>query len=171
MKKTIILLLISALFFSLSPLTFAAKSSEDIGKFLEEANNYVSEISTYTDYWNNAKVKYEFPLYDFDGYISSYLFTVKEKGDDKGYIIISNTEEPKILESTREGSHPYGNVKAKEKALYVGPTMYYVELEEPDTYFDVRSKKNIEKKNLKGKGTLNAGSEENKELMKLVNRY
>ncbi|HHW38507.1 MAG TPA: hypothetical protein GXX18_14935 [Bacillales bacterium] len=156
--KKIIILLVSMFLFTSSPLVFAEKSINIDKTVIDEVNTYISIISQNTENWENAKAKYEFPLYDFDGNITSFLFTVEEKGEDKGYIIISNTSQPEVLESTREGSHPYINKKKnEEKAVYVGPTMHYVEQEDNASYLDLRSEKVINKRSLKSKGSLSKG--------------
>lgn len=122
------------------------------------AENYVLKAGeNFSPEWNRAKVKFEFPLYDFDENITSYLFTVIDHDNkERGYIIVSASENPVVIESTREGVHPYNNYKisSKDRAIYVGPTMHYIKQDKPDSYLDIRENKKIEKANLKSKGPL-----------------
>lgn len=180
MKKTIkksMALGILALSLSITPISAFAEQTQDKQtnvsasstqtisskqKATRAVENYVNVVAenSYPD-WKNSKIKYEFELYDFDGNITSHLFVVKgEDGLEKGYIIVSAGEEPVVLESTREGTHPYINYKRSEKdtAIYVGPVMQYVKKENStDIFLDVREGHEIKKNNLKGKGPLSDG--------------
>lgn len=117
------------------------------------AARYVGIVQSNTSHWKNATIKFEFPLYDFDGYVTAYLFSVKSNGKDSGYLIISANEKPIVLESAREGIHPYHKLSIQDQAIYVGATMYYIK-HSSDQYYDIREGNVISRNDLKSKGTI-----------------
>ena len=119
MKKMIILLSIIILVFTIiGPTVFAQAKTPLSGNTLDVVNqeeafsaasNYVKVVSnnSYSN-WKKAKLDKGFPLFDFDGNVTSYLFSVKVNGKATGYVIVSAFgKKPEILESTRDGNHPY----------------------------------------------------------------
>jgi hypothetical protein len=90
-------------------------------KVTKVAQNYIDIIAQNAERkWRDSTLKFEFPLYDFDGQVTSYLFTVQdENGNDTGYLVVSNSPKPVVLESTREGTHPYSGKKIKMKKQFM----------------------------------------------------
>ncbi|MFC5775517.1 C39 family peptidase [Ectobacillus antri] len=109
------------------------------------AMDYLITVSQNSfDGWKNASLEKGKKLYDFDGNLTSYLFQVKNQGKDQGYIIISAIPEiPGVLESTREGSNPYVDVKESD-SIYVGPVLHFSKVD--NEYAMSLSNKKVEKK-------------------------
>lgn len=137
-----------------------AKAKEKINETdlvnLEEAEqiatNYIKIVSdnSYPD-WKTASIEPAEELYDFDGNLTSYLFQVRSKGVDQGYVIVSASNFiPGVLESTREGSNPYKDGITESK-IYVGPLMHYIKYS-ADELIDLKNNKKLKKNALKSKG-------------------
>lgn len=121
-------------------------------KAMQAAARYVGIVQANTKDWHNSKMNFEFPLFDFDGNVSSYLFSVKSEGASSGYLIVSADNSPVVLEAAREGNHPFVNSTGGQP-IYVGATMYYVKLNSSQ-FLDIRQGKTITTNDLKSKGTL-----------------
>ncbi|MBW5445819.1 hypothetical protein GE107_07065 [Cohnella sp. CFH 77786] len=124
-------------------------------KALNAAQNYVSIVSQNGSYspWLNTNITYQFPLFDFEDDVTSFLFDVDNDVGDAGYLVVSADDSPVVIEATREGNSPYLNKSKNEKAVYVGPTQYYIK-KSNDVYYDIRKKTEENKSNFKSKGTL-----------------
>ncbi|MEC0211372.1 C39 family peptidase [Paenibacillus ehimensis] len=120
--------------------------------------------------WKGSSLSFEETLYDFDDKITSYLYTVKDETSksDEGYIIVSAGNDPIVLESTREGSHPYKGKKAEsERPVYVGGLLHFVKVDGDKnskalsdtevTIKDLRNNNTLKKSELKSKGLLSEG--------------
>ncbi|GIP30798.1 C39 family peptidase [Paenibacillus sp. J2TS4] len=130
------------------------------------AAHYVGIVEANTDDWHDSKVNFEFPLFDFDGNVTAYLFSVTVGGTDSGYLIVSAENDPVVLESAREGSHPYFKFLNEGQPIYVGATMYYIKRNTSE-FIDIRQGKIITSSDFKSKGTLQGKSfNENMDLSK-----
>ncbi|MGG1263889.1 C39 family peptidase [Brevibacillus laterosporus] len=134
---------------------------------LEKAKNavikYVETVAENSyENWKDAKLGDTSDLYDFDGNLTAYLFPVIVNGEDSGYVIYGvNEGNGGILESTREGEHPYSGVNESER-IYVGPLMHYKKIDSGE-FEDLHSKKVIQEEDLLSEGPLSQ-SEINKRL-------
>ncbi|MGX1826778.1 C39 family peptidase [Paenibacillus taichungensis] len=147
----VLLMLMPVAAFADSPSDSAIPTST-YHKAIEAAASYVGIVQANTEDWKNTKISYDFPLFDFDGNVTAYLFSVKLEASNSGYLIVSADNNPVVLESAREGDHPY--FKANEgQPIYVGATMYYVKLNSSE-FIDIREGKTITSNDLKSKGTL-----------------
>ncbi|MGO4276226.1 hypothetical protein AB4Z22_41445, partial [Paenibacillus sp. TAF58] len=119
------------------------------------AQKYVNVVSQNGfEPWKTVDITYQFPMFDFEDDVTSFLFDVNSATGDAGYIVVSADDSPVVIEASREGGSPYSKAEKNEKALYVGPTQYYIKKND-DTYYDIREKVTKNKKNLKSNGSLN----------------
>ncbi len=165
MKKLVSLLFLLLLFLTVPSMSLAAEKFIPAPKAQESADAYVDLVSENSfEGWKGATLQKPIKLYDFDNNLTSYLFQViNALGDDQGYIIVSAIPEfPGVLESTREGSNPYKDVK-NGKGIYVAPLSYYENVEDTNKtegttanlkVKDLNKQKIVEKKSLKNKGLL-----------------
>lgn len=117
---------------------------------------YVATESSYGSYkpWSSVKISYQNPLFDFDDNLTAFIFDIKNDAGDAGYLIVNADDNPVVIEAAREGKGPYTQKSNMEKAIYVGPTQYYLK-ENDTTYFDLRTKTEKNKSDFKTKGSLN----------------
>ncbi|WP_020619049.1 C39 family peptidase [Paenibacillus daejeonensis] len=167
MKKKWMLLFLVWLI-AITPITAYAEVTENskiefsqYDKAVEVAAQYVQVVQNNTEDWPHAQVNYEFPLFDFNERMTAHLFSVSSLGVDSGYLIVSVDDNPVVLESTREGSHPYSK-SSENLHYYVGATMHYSQVDK-EHIIDHRQGKVINSNELKGSGTLQ-GMETNKSL-------
>ncbi|AJS57309.1 C39 family peptidase [Paenibacillus sp. IHBB 10380] len=148
MKKFILTLVLSAMMV-ITPLSAFADDSQtdsttETSSVYEQAadvaSKYIDTISLNTPDWQNSSLTFKYPLVDFNGQLTSFLFAVNSEDYAAGYIIVS-ADNPTVLESTREGEDPYRDlVGSEEQAVYIGATQYYIKKDE-STYYDVRQEK------------------------------
>ncbi|MCD1261371.1 C39 family peptidase [Paenibacillus athensensis] len=119
------------------------------------AEKYVNVVSQNGfEAWQSASITYQFPLFDFEDEITSFLFDITNAAGAAGYVVVSAEDSPVVIESAREGVSPYVSIQKNEKALYVGPTQYFIKKRD-DTYYDIREHASKNKTNLKSNGSLN----------------
>ncbi|QDX93985.1 hypothetical protein EEL30_17820 [Brevibacillus laterosporus] len=103
--------------------------------------------------WKDAELEDTSDLYDFDGNLTTYLFPVTANGEESGYVIYGvNEGNDGILESTREGEHPYSGVDESER-IYVGSLMHYKKIDSGE-FEDLHSKQLIQEEDLQSEGPL-----------------
>ncbi|WP_102027885.1 C39 family peptidase [Salirhabdus sp. Marseille-P4669] len=160
MRRSLVSLLSVIILTSSFNLNIFAKTNDNLIEMKEvevEAYEYIQKVSDeFWEDWKGANLGKGLTLYDFEGNITAYLFPVQVDDNKKGYVIFSaNKMLPGLIESAREGGHPYENVNGK--LIYVGPLMYFSKKNFSDSkIFDIRMSKNIDKVKLKSKGPLSS---------------
>jgi hypothetical protein len=155
MKKIVSFLLFSLIIFTLGN-TFNAQVAEykpiKISEVKTETEKFLKQVQDSSEEWKTGELSNHENLYDFDGNLVAYLFPIKSEGNDQGYVISSaNPDFPGVIESTREGQHPYQSI-VKGKLIYVGPLMYYVK--NGSEFVDIKTNQTYSLKEFKSKGPL-----------------
>lgn len=132
MKKLGKILLVSSLL--ISPVTTMNIHAEEIvnqdeksnEKAFTVANSYFQTVNNNTESnWNEGKLLFDRDLYNTQGEKVAYLFQVQQAERKQGYVIVGVVGGTyKVLESAREGEHPYQGVN-KDESIYLGPLSYY----------------------------------------------
>ncbi|QWI47049.1 hypothetical protein [Bacillus mycoides] len=132
MKKLGKVLLLSSLL--MSPVTtmnihaaeIVKQDDKSYEKAFATANSYFQTVISNTQSnWKEGKLLFDRDLYNTKGEKVAYLFQVQQAERKQGYVIVGvvgNTY--KVLESAREGEHPYQGVN-KDESIYLGPLSYY----------------------------------------------
>ncbi|MGX5575527.1 hypothetical protein ACWKTS_30100 [Bacillus toyonensis] len=99
------------------------KSNE---KAFTVANSYLQTVNNNTESnWNEVKLFFDRDLYNAQGEKIAYLFQVQQAERKQGYVIVGVVGGTyKVLESAREGTHPYQGVN-KDESIYLGPLSYF----------------------------------------------
>ncbi|PEK06544.1 hypothetical protein [Bacillus toyonensis] len=99
------------------------KSNE---KTFTVANSYFQTVINNTESnWNVGKLLFDRDLYNAQGEKRAYLFQVQQAERKQGYVIVGVVDGTyKVLESAREGTHPYQGVY-KDESIYLGLLSYY----------------------------------------------
>lgn len=153
MKKIVSILLFSLLVFTLGNVINAAEYKPiKVSEVKNETEKFLKQVQDSSVEWEKGELNNHENLYDFDGNLVAYLFPVKSEGKDQGYIISSaNPDFPGVIESAREGQHPYQSIE-KGKLIYVGPLMYYVK--NGNEFIDIKTNQTYSFKDFKSKGPL-----------------
>lgn len=132
MKEIGKILLVSSLL--ISPVTTMNIHAEEIvnqdeksnEKAFTVANSYFQTVNNNTESnWNEGKLLFDRDLYNTQGEKVAYLFQVQQAERKQGYVIVGVVGGTyKVLESAREGEHPYQGVN-KDESIYLGPLSYY----------------------------------------------
>ncbi|PEM41106.1 hypothetical protein [Bacillus toyonensis] len=132
MKKLGKILLVSSLL--ISPVTTMNIHAEEIVNQDEKSNekaftvaiSYFQTVNNNTESnWNEGKLLFDRDLYNTQGEKVAYLFQVQQAERKQGYVIVGVVGGTyKVLESAREGEHPYQGVN-KDESIYLGPLSYY----------------------------------------------
>ncbi|MDA2385734.1 hypothetical protein PDN41_29380 [Bacillus cereus] len=147
MKNLGKVLLVSSLL--MSPVTTINIHAEEIVKqddksyenALTVANSYFQTvISNTTSNWNKGELLFDRKLYNTQGEKVAYLFQVQQAERKQGYLIVGVVGGTyKVLESSREGEHPYQNVN-KDESIYLGPLSYYKKITSSNEVQNITSK-------------------------------
>ncbi|MDO3676030.1 C39 family peptidase [Paenibacillus ehimensis] len=162
LKKPLLSILSLALLISVSPVAGAEQSDvlpEATAK--ADAANFVKISKSFYPNWKdkgNLSVKKEQDLFDFDGNLNAYLFSVTDDAGKKhGYIIESAiANHPGMLEAATDGESPFAKTKPGN-GIYVGVASYF-EKADADSFLALNLKgkqDKIEKKSLQSSGSFN----------------
>ncbi|AFQ19746.1 hypothetical protein P9133_01850 [Bacillus thuringiensis] len=105
------------------------------------ANSYFQTVISNTEsHWNEGKLLFDRELYNTQGDKVAYLFKVQQAEQKQGYLIVGIVGGTyKVLESAREGEHPYQNVN-KDESIYLGPLSYYKKITGSNEVQNITSK-------------------------------
>ncbi|WP_205729927.1 hypothetical protein, partial [Bacillus thuringiensis] len=108
---------------------------------LTAANSYFQTvISNTTSNWDKGELLFDRKLYNTQGEEVAYLFQVQQAERKQGYLIIGVVGGTyKVLESSREGEHPYQNVN-KDESIYLGPLSYYKKISSSNEVQNITTK-------------------------------
>ncbi|PFT30398.1 hypothetical protein [Bacillus cereus] len=147
MKNLGKVLLVSSLL--MSPVTTINIHAEEIVKqddksyenALTAANSYFQTvISNTTSNWDKGELLFDRKLYNTQGEKVAYLFEVQQAERKQGYLIVGVVGGTyKVLESSREGEHPYQNVN-KDESIYQGPLSYYKKISSSNEVQNITTK-------------------------------
>jgi hypothetical protein len=102
-----------------------AAASDNISVYETIAKNAPYTINDDDD-WASLKIVSNRPLYDFNNKLVAYSFDLKNDNNDKGYVIISTSENDEPIYEFHEGAYsPYDNVPNNQTCIYYGLTGYY----------------------------------------------
>lgn len=154
-KNTMIGILSATMILTTSSVAFGEKEdmiSQDIAK--KDAVQFLQISKDFYPQWKglvDLKVHDEQVLYDFDGNVNAYVFSVKDDKQDRGYIIESAVPtSPGLVEAATGGEHPYKNVKLGE-GIFVGPSAHFKKIDN-DNFIELKNNRKIERKSLEAKG-------------------
>lgn len=158
MKKVLSLVLSAAFMLTSSSAAFGSEAVETISKqeAKKDAIQYLNISKQVFDGWKNAKdlsIGNERTLYDFDGNINAYLFSVTNGTEGQGYIIESAIpSNPGLLQASISGDDPYKKGKVdSDKGIYVGNSSFYSKTDN-NNFVELRTNNKIERKQLQNKG-------------------
>lgn len=172
MKKVLSLVLSAAFMLTSSSVAFGNETVDTISKqeAKKDAIHYLNISKNIYDGWKNAKdlsIGNERTLYDFDGNINAYLFSVTDGKDGHGYIIESAIpSNPGLLQASISGDDPYKKGKVdSDKGIYVGYSTFFSK-EDNNNFIELRTNSKVERKELQNKGIFSRESFSKNSLMK-----
>ncbi|MEC2395139.1 hypothetical protein P9X05_28425, partial [Bacillus toyonensis] len=88
-------------------------------------SDFQTVINNTESNWNEGKLLFDRDLYNAQGEKIAYLFQVQQAERKQGYVIVGVVGGTyKVLESAREGTHPYQGVN-KDESIYLRPLSYF----------------------------------------------